>query len=31
MSQVKKKKRIPEVLVAKYVRQVCDGLRYMHK
>lgn len=31
MSQVKKKRKIAEKQVSKYVRQVCEGLRYMHK
>jgi len=31
MSQVKKKKKVPEMQVSRYLRQVCEGLRYMHK
>jgi len=31
MSQVHKKKKIPEKQTSRYVRQICEGLRSMHK
>lgn len=28
--QVKKKRKIPEAEVACYIKQICEGLKYMH-
>lgn len=30
MMQVKKRKKIPEADVARYLKQICEGLKYMH-
>ncbi len=30
LMQVKKKRKVPESEVSSYVRQICEGLKYMH-
>lgn len=30
LMQVKKKRKIPESQAAVYIRQICEGLKYMH-